>query len=128
MVSLLSATAVGQAAPAVSQEDAAIADVGVLAGCEPWDWGPLCGTVINATSRGFHVTLDWPQLWGASAWVGPYSRLGGGGIDVDGVYVGSGCSMSGVINGGVYNYPFIWGSGWHQIHTNETAYINIHLC
>jgi hypothetical protein len=130
---LLSATAVGNATPAVSQENTAASqentaagDVGVLGGCISL----RCGTVVNATSRGFHVTLQWGAPWSDDVirWVGPWSRLGGNGVDVDGIYVGWGCRMAGVINGGLYNYPFVWGSGWHKIWTNETAFVNYHVC
>jgi hypothetical protein len=100
----------------------------VQGGC---DWTG-CGMVLNATSRGFYITLAWGAPWSSDIvkWVSPWSSYGGNGVDVDGILVANGCTMTGLINGRVpgYNYPFAWGEGWHKIWTNETAYVNNYLC
>jgi len=108
----------------------AIATPAQAAGCRQYVG---CGTVVNQTPRGFHVTLQWGAPWAEPwpvRWVGPWGALGGHGVDVDGIYTGAGCTMSGLINGGVlgYNYPFVWRAGWHKISTNETAFVVIHTC
>jgi hypothetical protein len=97
--------------------------------------GTVCGTVNNETGRGFHTTLQWGQPWAEPwpvRWVGPWSSLGGGGVDVDGVYVGAGCEMSGGI---IKRWPwtktigaFGWGAGWHKISTNEEVVVAEHNC
>jgi hypothetical protein len=97
--------------------------------------GTVCGTVHNDTGRGFHTTLQWGQPWAEPwpvRWVGPWSSLGGGGVDVDGIYVGAGCEMSGGI---IKRWPwtktigaFGWGAGWHKISTNQEVVVAEHNC
>lgn len=125
LVLVMSATGAGEAAQPDGRRSLGTADVGVLGECI----GSACGTVVNGTGRGFFVTLEWGAPWGSEAirWVGPYSRLGGNGIDVDGVHVATGCAMSGVLDGAIYS-AFAWGPGWHRIATQETAYVNQHVC
>jgi hypothetical protein len=123
---LLATGAVAQATP--HAQPAPSSEAGVLGGC---DWTG-CGTVINSTNRGFYVTLLWGGPWNDQnvKWVPPWSTYGGGGIDVDGILVATGCEMTGVINGRIpgYNYPFFWISGWHKIWTNETALVTSYVC
>ncbi|MCX5606900.1 MULTISPECIES: hypothetical protein [unclassified Streptomyces] len=94
---------------------------GITGGCE-W-YG--CGTLNNTTGRGLYATLEWGNndndRWANARYVPSGTSLGGNGTDVDGVYISGGCSVSGVIYGGAYNYPVVWYSGWHKIRTNETA-------
>lgn len=121
---------VAQATPESDYASTAAGDVGVLGGC---DWTG-CGTVINNTGRGFHVTLNWGSWEGENVkWVQPHSVYGiDQWVDVDGIYVGSNCSMRGWIIGNKplpeYGYPFSWGPGWHKIWTNETAKVGYHGC
>lgn len=128
---LVSGAAVVQATPETDRPNIVADDVGVLGAC---DWTG-CGTVVNATGRGFHVTVNWGAPWNDTnvKWVQPWSTYGlPQWVDVDGVYVGSGCFMSGIITGRPplppYNYPFAWGPGWHKIWTNETANVAVHTC
>lgn len=96
---------------------------GVTGGCE----GSICGRVINNAGSGLYATLNWgnndDQRWANARYVPSGSSLGGNGIDVDGVHVSTGCSVSGWIYGGAYSYPVVWYSGWHKIWTTETATI-----
>lgn len=122
-------TAIALAAVTATLALLAIATPAQAGGC---NWTG-CGTAVNTTSRGFHVTLQWGQPWAEPwpvRWVGGSSSLGGGGIDVDGIYTGGGCTMTGIIDGRVlgYRYPFVWRAGWHKITTNETAFVITHSC
>jgi hypothetical protein len=121
---LVSGVAVAQAAPEADQPNTAVDDVTVLSDC---DWRG-CGTAANGTSRGFHVTVNWGQPWNDEnvKWVGPFSTYGlPQWVDVDGIYVGSGCRMTGLLTGRPPlphpPIPFSWGPGWHQFHNNQTA-------
>jgi hypothetical protein len=123
-------TAIALAAATATLGLLAIASPAHAGGCSNF-WG--CGTAVNATSRGFHVTLAWGQPWAEPwpvRWVAGRSSLGGGTTDVDGIYTGSGCTMTGIIDGRLasYRYPFVWGAGWHKIMTNETAFVLTHSC
>lgn len=128
---LVSGAVVAQATPEGDHANTVAGDVGVLGGC---DWMG-CGTVTNATGRGFHVTLLWGAPWSDEIirWVAPYSTLGlPQWVDVDGVYVGSGCTMTGSIAGRPPvphpPVPFVWGQGWHRIRNNQTALVVTHIC
>jgi hypothetical protein len=108
----------------------AVASPAQAGGC---DWRVGCGIAVNQTPRGFHVTLQWGQPWAEPwpvRWVRPWGVVGGGNVDVDGIYTGSGCVMTGIIEGRIpgYRYPFVWRAGWHKIWTNETAWIVTHVC
>ena len=113
-----------------------IASAAHAAGCTSMPGhGTVCGTVHNDTGRGFHTTLQWGQAWDEPwpvRWVGPWSSLGGGNVDVDGIYVGAGCLMSG---GKVTRWPWTktisainWGPGWHKIRTNDEVFVDVHGC
>jgi hypothetical protein len=128
---LVSGAAVAQATPEGDRPNTETSEVGVLGAC---DWSG-CGTVVNATGRGFHVTINWGAPWNEDnvKWVKPWSTYGlPQWVDVDGFYVAPGCFMSGTIVGRpplpIYNVPFAVGPGWYKIWTNETANIAVHAC
>jgi hypothetical protein len=82
----------------------------------------ICGEVYNDQAVGLYVTMNWCCT--DNRYLDGYEDTVGWG-DVDGLQIPSGCEGKVEIE----NFPqgayqtYLWGSGWHRIHTNQRAFV-----